>query len=40
MLDPEDRGAGDRLGLRQARSAALIRNPVMFVVEVVAALTT
>ena len=37
----EDRRAGDRLGLRQARSATLMtKNPVMFVVEVVAALTT
>ena len=37
---PEDRRAGDRRRFRQARPADLMKNPVMFVVEVVAALTT
>ena len=36
----QDRLACHRLGLRQARPAPLMKNPVMFVVEVVAALTT
>ena len=40
LLDPEDRRPGDRLGLRQARSPTLMKNPVMFVLEIVTVLTT
>ena len=40
LVDPQDRGAGDRLAFVKLDPRTLIKNPVMFVVEVVAALTT